>query len=192
VCLWLSGGDCLTHTTEDFSNCALRCWGAGYPSPVADATGWSYSKARGQPQGRVFTLAGSLANGATGNARRGYVNGPAGSARFNAPTGLAVDRHRNVYVADSGNNAIRLVFPNGTTVTFAGSLTGAAGASDGPALSARFNSPTGVALFYNASNSGALVVFVCDTANHVIRRIQVRRVRDGASDCVETFVCLSH
>ena len=108
------------------------------------------------PAGVVTTLAGKA--GVTGN-----VNGPAAGATFNQPSAVAVDAGLNLYVADSGNHAIRLVTPAGVVSTLAG--TGAAGKADGPAVSATFNAPMGVAV------DGAGNVFVADTQNHTIRQI---------------------
>ena len=53
--------------------------------------------------GDAFTLAGST---------RGLANGPAASAKFNAPAGLAVDDADNIYIADSKNNVVRLLAPD--------------------------------------------------------------------------------
>jgi streptogramin lyase len=55
--------------------------------------------------GVVTTLAGSGANGS--------ANGPALSASFDVPNGIAVDSSGNVYVADSGNNLIRKISTSG-------------------------------------------------------------------------------
>jgi hypothetical protein len=63
------------------------------------------------------------------------------NARLNAPRGLAGASDGSVYVADSGNHAIRRLASNQLT-TVAGSL-GIAGAADGPAASAQFNGPSG-------------------------------------------------
>ncbi len=61
------------------------------PPPVTHhVTHTRYPKSQGQPQGRVRTLA--------GGAGKGYVNGNATAARFNEPTGVAVDAARNVCV----------------------------------------------------------------------------------------------
>ncbi|HJS55889.1 MAG TPA: hypothetical protein VJ765_15155 [Chitinophagaceae bacterium] len=52
------------------------------------------------PQGIISTVAGSTA---------GYMDGDAQSAKFNGPKGLTLDKHGNIYVADSNNNRIRKI-----------------------------------------------------------------------------------
>ncbi len=111
------------------------------------------------PLGIVTTLAGSA--GVTGNA-----DGPGVGARFDLPQGLCYDGAANLYVADTGNNAIReVVVATGAVTTLAGSPTGAEGDADGPAASATFSSPKGLAC------DGAQALFVADTSNSVIRKI---------------------
>jgi RHS repeat-associated protein len=105
--------------------------------------------------GMVNTLAGS--------GSEGDRDGAGTEARFQRPSGLALDRDGNLYVADSGNQKIRMVTPYGTVTTLAG--TGRAGYSDGAAAEASFKEPRGVAV----SASGE--VYVADSKNHVIRRI---------------------
>ncbi|CAG9463879.1 unnamed protein product [Pedinophyceae sp. YPF-701] len=75
------------------------------------------------------------------------------AARLNAPTGVAFDPSSNrTYVADKGNNAVRVL--NGTHLwTFAGSVQGAAGYADGFRRCARFDGPHGIILA-----DGALIV----------------------------------
>jgi len=68
------------------------------------------------PGGVVSTYAGTGAAGAT--------NGPAATATFYWPFGVAVDSAGNVYVADTGNNVIRLITPAGVVSTLAGSVGG--------------------------------------------------------------------
>ena len=102
ICLWLQGGECINYRTNDFSNCALRCWGASYAPPTRFPKGWTYPKSQGLPQGKVFTFAGALGE-------PGFRDGPAGTALFHSPQGVAVDYYRNVYVADTGNHVIRMV-----------------------------------------------------------------------------------
>jgi sugar lactone lactonase YvrE len=93
----------------------------------------------------------------------GYAEGASTAAAFNTPSGLAVDAAGNVYVADTGNNAIRKVTPEGVVSTLAGD--GLAGDKDGKGANAQFNGPVGVAV------DSAGVVYVADTYNDRIRRI---------------------
>ena len=99
----------------------------------------------------------------------GSANGTGSVARFNFPTGLAVDGAGNVYVADSGNNTIRKITPAAKVTTFAGSA-GLFGNTDGTGTAARFNDPFGVAVDHSGN------VFVTDTGNNTIRKITPARV----------------
>lgn len=78
--------------------------------------------------------------------------------------GVAVDADENVYVADSGSNVIRKIAPDGTATILAGQ-PGSLGYQDGPGATALFNSPIGIAV------DAAKNVYVADTFNHVIRKI---------------------
>src|SRR4029077_6769095 len=101
----------------------------------------------------------------------GSANGIGSAARFNFPLGLAVDGAGNVYVGDSGNNAIRKITPAAMVTTFAGSDSPSLfGSADGTGTAARFNGPDGVAV----DNSGN--IFVTDTGNDTIRKITPARV----------------
>lgn len=105
--------------------------------------------------GHVATFAGS--------ADAGFVDGRAHAARFASPSGLAFDRHGALYVADTGNNAIRRISPAGEASTIAGGpanrATDAAGEDTG------FNGPIGIAV------DAAGHIYVADTYNDRIRRI---------------------
>jgi uncharacterized protein (TIGR03437 family) len=101
--------------------------------------------------GLVSTVAG------TGDAGFGGDGGLARNAQLNTPSAIAIDAQDNLYVADSGNHAIRAISAAGFITT----LAGAAG-SEGSVL--RF--PTGVAV----DSQGRL--FVADTFNHRIRMIE--------------------
>ena len=104
--------------------------------------------------GHVSTLAGS---GLAGDA-----DGAAAAAQFNGPEGVAVLGDA-IWVADARNHKIRCIGADGRVSTLAGS--GAPGAADGVGPAASFNSPSGIAA------DGAGAVYVGDTANHKIRRI---------------------
>jgi DNA-binding beta-propeller fold protein YncE len=107
----------------------------------------------------ISTLAGARSGG-------GWVDAESLDARFSDPTGVAIEPSGTVVVADTGNHTIRrITFPAGITTTLAGAA-GVQGFADGPFASARFRHPRGVAV------DGAGVIYVADSYNHVIRRIQ--------------------
>lgn len=95
------------------------------------------------------------------------IDGAASIARFNNPTGIALDLSGNLYVADRHNNLIRKVLiSDGTTSTFAGDINNTnRGYVDGAAKDARFQFPVGVTVDLKGN------VYVADTRNQVIRKI---------------------
>src|SRR5205085_7159943 len=70
---------------------------------VADA-GESNRIRKVSPRGEVTTLAGG---------REGFADGAGAAASFNTPSALALDASGNLYVADTGNNRVRKVTPEG-------------------------------------------------------------------------------
>ena len=107
--------------------------------------------------GVVTTLAGAA--GVEGSA-----NGTGSQALFAYPYGVASDGSGHLYIADSGNDTIRMATTAGVVTTVAGS-GGLPGSADGAGGAARFSAPAGVA----ADGSGN--VFVADTGNSTIRKI---------------------
>jgi sugar lactone lactonase YvrE len=98
---------------------------------------------------------------------RGVADGPATSAFFESPMGLAFDREGNLYIADTGNNKIRKLSTDGMVSTVAGVRRDFAigGYVDGPANAAEFYFPVDV----EVDALGNL--YVADLANRVIRKI---------------------
>ncbi len=96
--------------------------------------------------GTVSTVAGSDSIG--------YVDGTGSVAAFFNPLGVAVDANDNVYVADAGNDLIRLVKPGGIVSTFAGTFNTGSSNNLSP-----FNNPAGVAI---ASNGNIIVANYLD------------------------------
>ena len=107
------------------------------------------------PEGVVTTLAG------TGSA--GFADGPGAQAQFNGPIGVALDKAGNIYVADTYNDRIRRIGPDGVVSTVAGS--GVPGLLDGPAALALFDTPVAIA------SSADGVLYVADVKTGAIRRI---------------------
>ncbi len=91
----------------------------------------------------------------------GDTDGPALSARFNAPVGVAVLKDGMIAVADTYNDKIRLI-RDGLVTTVAGSTRGFA---DGTAANAKFDTPCSVTAWHDGS------ILVADTMNSRIRMI---------------------
>ena len=101
----------------------------------------------------------------SGTGTYGMNNGPAATASFWTPYGMAIDQHGTIYVADIGNNAVRKVLPDGFVSTLAGLGNAGEGYVDGTTDIARFNKPQDVAL------DGAGNIYVADRNNKKIRKI---------------------
>ena len=107
----------------------------------------------------ITTLAGPVESAAA-------WDGLAGAARFNGLCGVALDNTGNLYIVDTANHTIRQISSAGAVTTLAG-LAGNPGSADGSGASAGFASPAAVA----ADNAGN--VYVADTGNHTIRKINL-------------------
>lgn len=112
--------------------------------------------------GNVYTFA--------GNVDKGYEDGIGNQAKFNMPSGLAIDKNDNIYVADTLNNVIRIITPNGKVSTFAGKANDKGGFQEGTLKEALFNEPSAVGLDSNGT------VYVLDTGNQLVRKIENDKV----------------
>lgn len=133
------------------------------------------------PSGRVRTLAGTY----TERPAETLVDGAGAAARFSQPMGVAIsDDDRTVYVADTGFHVIRAVdVATGATRTFAGS--GVAGDDDTDVRRhnpGQFHAPRGVSL-----GPGGRALIVADTANNVVRRVEVALCHAGVRCKVQTL-----
>jgi sugar lactone lactonase YvrE len=135
----------------DPQNLAIDSAGNVY---VADGMGNVIRKVT--PGGSVSTLAGS--------ATAGSLDATGAAAQFNDPTGIAVDASGNVYVADFGNDTVRMITPAGVVTTIAG-IAQDPGSRDGPYGDGLLSGPSGVAV------DGAGNVYVSDANNDTIRRL---------------------
>jgi uncharacterized protein (TIGR03437 family) len=138
---------------------------------VVDASGAVYIADSGNQRVRRVTPDGLIATVAGPNAGFSGDGGPALSAGLANPQGLAVDSAGALYFADSGNNRIRKITPDGLIQTIAGD--GGPSAVDDPACfapnAAFLRAPSGVAV----DKSGD--VFIADTGNNRIREIAANR-----------------
>ncbi|MEO5993724.1 MAG: NHL repeat-containing protein, partial [Arthrobacter sp.] len=136
-----------------------------YPSGVAvDSAGNVYVADAGNATIRQISPSGAVTTPAGSAGSVGSVDGTGSAARFNYPSGLAVDGSGNLYVAEVGNSTLRKITPAWQVTTLAGTA-GNRGSADGTGSSATFNSPSGLAV------DGAGNVYVADTGNHLIRKV---------------------
>ena len=106
---------------------------------------------------RIDTIAGRTDNDGD--------KGPAIRARLAFAEAVAVDGSGALYIADRDNHRIRRVDAAGTITTVAGTGEGGYSGDGGPAVAARLNGPTGIAV----DSSGNL--YISDRENHRIRRV---------------------
>ena len=116
---------------------------------------------------RRITAATGLITTVAGNGTQGFSgdNGPATAASIDSPTGLAIDAAGDLYLSDTHNHRIRKVnAASGIITTVAGAAAGYSG-DNGPATAAPLALPHGISI----DSVGNL--YIADTENHRIRRI---------------------
>ena len=114
---------------------------------------------RGTPSGMISTVAG------TGDAGFSGDGGPALAAHLSRPFGVAVDPSGTLFIADTDNNRIRKVSPDGVISTIAGTGVAAFSGDNGPGVDAQLNSPRGLAV------DPAGHVVIADSVNNRVRRL---------------------
>lgn len=128
------------------------------------------------PRGVLYLLQGSavmsmVAGGtpsvvAGGVSQGGYADGVGGAAQFLTPQGIAVDASGNVFVADTGNNLVRMIDPAGNVSSLAGAQ-GQAGNTDGVGTSAQFGTLAAITV------DGTGNIYVVDQSNESVRKVDV-------------------
>ncbi len=120
-----------------------------------------------EPNGVIHTICGNGTQGYSGDGGRGedaQLNSPVGQAA--PPVGrIAIDSHNRIYIADTGNNVIRLLDVNGFISTIVGNGTQGYSGDGGPATAAQLNSPSDVAVAPDGT------IYIADTFNQVIRSV---------------------
>jgi sugar lactone lactonase YvrE len=112
--------------------------------------------------GIITTIAGTGVAGYSGD------DGPAALAQLDSPQRLAIDSVGNIYVADTGNSAVRRIDAvTGTITTVAGDGTPGSSGNGGPATAAEIDHPRGLAL------DGDSTLYLADSDSHRVRRIDL-------------------
>ncbi|MFL6660139.1 MAG: NHL repeat-containing protein [Massilia sp.] len=144
---------------------AFATVGADFADPfgvAVDAAGNAYLADAGE-RNQIIRIAPDGVRSVLAGQGEGYADGSGAAASFNSPSGIALDKAGNLYVADTGNHAIRKITPQGVVSTLAGS--GAPGFADGAGKQAQFNGPIGIAVDKGGN------VYVSDTYNDRLRKI---------------------
>lgn len=156
------GGDPLDASFIELQGIAIGPDGAIY---LSDA---GANRVRVIRDGIITTVAGN------GDARYYGDGGPATEAALSYPTALAVDDAGNLYIADSLNDVVRRVTPDGIIETVAGTGKRGLSGDGGPATEAKLDQPYGLAV----TDDGTL--YIADRSNFRIRRV----TPDGIIDTI--------
>jgi trimeric autotransporter adhesin len=136
---------------------------------AVDQQGRLYIADAGNNVVRKVDLADGTITTVAGNGHAGDLGDrdPAIKAELYLPTGVAVDSHGILYIADSANNKVRKVDLAGTISTLVG--TGQAGfkGDNGPASDAELNNPVALAV----DNAGNL--YIADLGNNRVRLVRL-------------------
>src|ERR1700722_1160195 len=114
--------------------------------------------------GIISTVAGN------GTSQFAGDGGAATNASISDPFGVTVDTFGNLFIADTSNNRIRKVGPNGVITTVAGDAGVGYSGDGGPATNSSLYFPYGVAV--DASGN----LFIADFENNRIRKVGTNRI----------------
>jgi len=137
-----------------------------FPSAIAvDASGNLYVADSNNNAIRKLTLSGgtyTVTTLAGSPPYQGIADGSGSFARFNYPSGIAVDNSGNIYVTDTNNNTIRKITPAGVVTTLLGQAM-VQGSADGIGGASQFNQPYGLVL------NSAGTIYIADSVNDTLR-----------------------
>ena len=104
---------------------------------------------------------------------KGKADGAGNVATFNSPEGIVCNSKKlECYVADTGNNIIRKINPDGSVERYSGDQNNDKGSfKDGGKDEAQFNQPAGISMLVNFDES--VTLYVADRYNHAIRTVDV-------------------
>ncbi|MGH3901536.1 MAG: protein kinase domain-containing protein [Pseudonocardiaceae bacterium] len=126
---------------------------------IAEAVGRRVRKI--DQNGVISTVVGTGVRGFSGD------GGPAIDAQLSNPLAIAVDDSGKLYIADAGNNRIRMVDAAGTITSIVGNGTKGSAGDGGPAAAAELSYPTGI----EVDQAGS--VYIADSSNDRIRKVDV-------------------
>ena len=158
----LTGGTTYkTRVTTGVKDAAGNALSSQYDNSTGFTTASSGTLMGGSIQGIELSL--STAVTTLAGSSSGSTDATGTSASFDNPMGITTDG-TNLYVADNGNDRIRIiVIDNGTVTTLAGSSQGS---TDATGTSASFNNPHGI-------TTDGTNLYVADESNHRIRNIVI-------------------
>ena len=170
---WEDGEEATAHRIHSSRALAVGPDGSLYVADKGATTGRVF---RISPAGRIYTFAGG------GSLTWDLADGAAATEVWlNDPEGLAIADDGTVYVSERGGHRIRRVDTDGSIHTIAGKSNPGMTGDGGPAVDAKLNNPSGLALAADGS------LYVHDAQKNFIRRISAggiisRIAGDGTED----------
>ena len=141
-----------------------------------DSSGGLYISDTGNNCIRMFTVGGTISTVAgTGTAGYSGDGGAATSAKISAPRSVCIDSLGGTYIADTGNQRIRMFTIGGNISTIAGTGAASYTGDEGVATSATLRGPRGI----DVDSIGN--IYIGDADNNVIRRLLLQVTFSGGS-----------
>jgi hypothetical protein len=117
---------------------------------------------------RSINLTAATVSDFAGYGKSGFLNGTLASSMFDNPSAIAVrdmNGKKEIFIADTGNNMIRMIDSKNNVSTMIGDLQ--PGSQNGDGVKARLNGPTD--LVFDPRNNA--ILYIADKRNHTIRKV---------------------